>query len=172
MPRGARKLIAALLVLAPHTPLLFMGQEYDEDAPFQFFTDYGDPVLRQAVTKGRREEFQDFTWEDVPDPQDAETFARSKLRWEIDDPAHRDMLEWYRTLLHLRRERVIPSDRTCRALLRGGSILLELPAAHPKLMVVAEFPDSDRAERVAPGREWRQALMASEDGYTVAVYCR
>src|SRR5207253_9699551 len=85
IPRGAHKAAAALLLLAPETPLLFMGQEYGEKDPFQFFTDYGDPALQKAVVEGRRAEFKKFAWqEEVPDPQDPQTFLRSKLSWELD----------------------------------------------------------------------------------------
>ena len=91
IPRGARKLAAALLLLAPHTPLLFMGQEYGETAPFQFFADFEDPALKKAVSEGRRSEFKDFDFNEVPDPEDPRTFARSKLTW-ADDPENRDML--------------------------------------------------------------------------------
>ena len=69
IPRGARKLAAAFLLLAPHTPLLFMGQEYDEAAPFQFFADFQDPALKKAVSEGRRSEFKDFDFNEVPDPR-------------------------------------------------------------------------------------------------------
>src|SRR5581483_5717571 len=62
VPRGASKLAAALLLLAPHTPLLFMGQEYGEIAPFQYFTDFSDPQLQKAVSEGRRNEFKEFGW--------------------------------------------------------------------------------------------------------------
>ncbi len=81
IPRGARKLAAAFLLLAPHTPLLFMGQEYDEAAPFQFFADFEDPALKKAVSEGRRSEFKDFDFNEVPDPEDPATFERSKLTW-------------------------------------------------------------------------------------------
>ncbi len=88
VPRGARKMAAALLLLAPHTPLLFMGQEYDESAPFQFFADFGDPALKKAVSEGRRSEFKDFDFSEVPDPEDPRTFERSKLTW-ADAPENR-----------------------------------------------------------------------------------
>ncbi|HLV10601.1 MAG TPA: malto-oligosyltrehalose trehalohydrolase, partial [Halanaerobiales bacterium] len=73
------KLAAALLFFSPYIPLLFMGEEYGEENPFLFFTDYGEPRLQRAVTEGRREEFADFTWEDVPDPQAEKTFYQSRL---------------------------------------------------------------------------------------------
>ena len=109
--RGARKLSAALLLLAPHTPLLFMGQEDDETAPFQFFADFQDPALKKAVSDGRRSEFKDFDFADVPDPEDRATFERSKLTW-ADGPNNRDMLERYRQLLQVRKLYVTPGERT------------------------------------------------------------
>src|SRR5207253_3782886 len=77
-----RKAAAALLLLAPHTPLLFMGEEYGETAPFQFFTSYGDPRLVEAVRKGRHDDFKQVPWQEVPDPQDPATFERSRLHWD------------------------------------------------------------------------------------------
>ncbi len=168
VPRGARKLAAALLLLAPHTPLLFMGQEYDETAPFQFFTDYGDPVLQKAVSEGRRREFRDFNWEDVPDPQDSATFGRSKLRWPVSSGQSegRDMLEWYRELIALRKRFVLSGPRTCRAELQRGDIVLHLPAENPELMVVAQFPGSIWWEPAG----WRRVMSAHEDGYAVGIF--
>ena len=102
------------MLLAPHTPLLFMGEEYDESAPFQFFTSYGDPQLGEAVRKGRREEFKQFRWDEIPDPQDPATFVRSRLNWSLATPEN-EMLTWYRALIELRKKFVIPGERTCKA---------------------------------------------------------
>ncbi len=172
-PRGARKLTAALLLLAPHTPLLFMGQEYDEPAPFQFFTDYGDPALQKAVSEGRRREFKDFKWEDVPDPQAPATFERSQLRLPVAScqlpVAEREMLDWYRELIALRERLVVPGPRTCRAELRDGAVIMQVPADDPKLMVNAEFPDS-QAVTAPPG--WQQVMGAAEDAYRVTVFTK
>ena len=174
IPRGACQLMAALLLLAPETPLLFMGQEYGETAPFQFFTDFGDPALQQAVREGRRREFEHFVafGGEVPDPQDPETFRRSKLQWPVGSgqkSPHREMLEWYRQLIALRRELVIPGERTCRAELVEGAIVLQAPADNPHLRVVAEFPGNRRQ----PGpRGWHKLLAADEDGYCVRVFRR
>ncbi|HEV2115613.1 MAG TPA: malto-oligosyltrehalose trehalohydrolase [Terriglobales bacterium] len=179
VPRGACKLAAALLLLAPETPLLFMGQEYGETAPFQFFTDYGDPVLQKAVREGRRKEFEHFVafGGEVPDPQDPQTFERSKLQWQKisgqlsvgsgQKKRHQEMLEWYRKLIALRRELVIPGERTCRAELVGGAIVMEVPASEPKLRVIAEFPDSER--QLSP-EGWHEVLAAEEDGYSVRAF--
>jgi maltooligosyltrehalose trehalohydrolase len=75
-----QKLAATLLALSPNTPLLFMGQEYGEKAPFQYFIDHGDKNLIRAVREGRKKEFAAFGWENTPDPGDKKTFLASKLK--------------------------------------------------------------------------------------------
>jgi maltooligosyltrehalose trehalohydrolase len=105
--QGAR-LAATLVLQSPFVPLLFMGEEWGASTPFQYFTDHDDPELARAVSAGRRREFEAFGWapSDVPDPQDPATFERSKLRWEeIAEPPHRDLLDWYREFIRLRRQR-------------------------------------------------------------------
>jgi maltooligosyltrehalose trehalohydrolase len=100
------KSIAAVVLLAPFVPMLFMGEEFGTRRPFQYFTSHTDPALAQAVRTGRRNEFAGFGWapEDVPDPQDIETFRRSQLDWrEFDQLEHRDIFEWHRELIALRR---------------------------------------------------------------------
>ncbi|NAZ83257.1 malto-oligosyltrehalose trehalohydrolase, partial [Kineococcus sp. R8] len=97
---------AALYLLGPFTPMIFMGEEWDASTPWQFFTDFPDPELGAAVSKGRRSEFGDHGWsaEDVPDPQDPATRESSVLRWdEVGDGAHARVLRWYTDLLALRR---------------------------------------------------------------------
>ena len=89
MPRRARPLAAFCTLLAPFVPLLFMGEEYGEAAPFQFFSDHIDADIAEATREGRRSEFAafaSFSTEEVPDPQDVTTFERSKLRRERDEP--------------------------------------------------------------------------------------
>lgn len=100
------KLAASALFLSPYVPLLFMGEEYGEQSPFLFFTDFEDPTLQAAVSRGRREEFAAFGWTgEVPDPQHPSSFTRSKLDWSLRrEPPHCWLLEYYRTLLALRRE--------------------------------------------------------------------
>ncbi|MEY2590455.1 MAG: maltooligosyltrehalose trehalohydrolase [Acidimicrobiaceae bacterium] len=105
---AALRVAAALVLLAPGIPLLFMGEEWGASTPFPYFADERDPKLDDAVREGRRREFEAFGWgpEDVPDPLDPETFASAVLRWdEITEPGHGPLLEWYRSLLSLRRAR-------------------------------------------------------------------
>jgi maltooligosyltrehalose trehalohydrolase len=95
---------AACLLFAPQTPLLFMGEEYGEQRPFQFFTDHIDPAIAEATREGRRREFEGFAGfsaGDVPDPQAPQTFERSKLDPRSGDPALR---AFYAELLRLRQE--------------------------------------------------------------------
>jgi maltooligosyltrehalose trehalohydrolase len=104
------KAIAALILLAPFVPLLFQGEEWGARTPFLYFTDH-EETLGKLVSEGRAREFESFRWAgEVPDPQAPETFERSKLDWaELDRPEHAELLEWYRRLIALRRER--PDDR-------------------------------------------------------------
>jgi maltooligosyltrehalose trehalohydrolase len=102
MPPHARPLAALCTLLAPFTPMLFMGEEYGEEAPFQFFTDHIEKKIAEATRKGRRREFEAFVEfaGEVPDPQDPATFERSKLT-RVGDPAIEAL---YARLFELRRE--------------------------------------------------------------------
>jgi maltooligosyltrehalose trehalohydrolase len=105
---GRLRIGAALLLCGPYSPMLFMGEEWAADTPWQYFTDHGEPELAAAVRDGRRAEFAEHGWsaDDVPDPQHAGTLAASRLDWaELDKEPHAGMLAWYRTLLTLRRAR-------------------------------------------------------------------
>jgi maltooligosyltrehalose trehalohydrolase len=99
---------AGLVLTAPYTPMLFMGEEWGADTPWQYFTDHIDPGLAKAVAQGRKAEFAAHGWAaaDVPDPQDEATFLRSKLDWtQLDREPYLGLLAWYRELIALRRAR-------------------------------------------------------------------
>lgn len=168
-PRGARTLAAAVLLLSPHTPLLFMGQEYDERNPFQFFTDYGDPFLQKAVSHGRRNEFKDFDFREVPDPQDPATFERSRLNWKLTEGENL-MLHWYASLIGLRKKYVTNSARTSRAELANGIIHMQVPAERPAIRVYARIQGAADLPHPEPG--WEKALAEEADGYAVSVWVR
>jgi maltooligosyltrehalose trehalohydrolase len=168
VPLGVRLLAAALLLLAPQTPLLFMGQEYDERNPFLFFTDYGDPALQRAVRKGRCKELEHFGFnvEEVADPQDPLTFSRSKLNWDL-GAANKRMLAWYKALLELRTKYITYGERTCRVELIEGVMHMQVPMKQPKLRLFARIQGS--ASLPEAGAGWERALWEDEDGYAVGV---
>jgi maltooligosyltrehalose trehalohydrolase len=100
------KVAAGLVLTSPFVPMLFQGEEFAASTPFQYFADHEDPEMAKAVKDGRRGEFAAFGWNpvDIPDPESAETFIRSKLRWdEVHEGRHEEMFQWYRRLIALRR---------------------------------------------------------------------
>ena len=135
LPRELLRVAAACVLFSPHTPLLFMGEEYGEQRPFQFFSDHIDPVIADATREGRRREFQRFAafaGEDVPDPQDRETFERSRL--DRSDPDE-SLRAFYRELLALRRtlprEIEVQADERARTLrARRGAVELRADFAN------------------------------------------
>ncbi|MQY07307.1 malto-oligosyltrehalose trehalohydrolase [Actinomadura macrotermitis] len=144
---GMLKAGAALLLLGPFTPMLFMGEEWAAGTPWCYFTDHQDPDLARAVSEGRRREFARHGWKgDVPDPQDPDTFRRSILDWgELDKAPHRDLLAWHRALIALRREwpeltdprldrtRVETGDRWLT--MRRGRVTVAVNLGHESVLV-------------------------------------
>jgi maltooligosyltrehalose trehalohydrolase len=146
LPRAVRATAAMCTLFAPFVPLVFQGDEYGEDAPFQFFTDHIDEDIAEATRNGRREEFASFasfSGEDVPDPQDPETFRRSKLTRRPDE----HVAGVYRQMLALRRE-LPPGD--------VGEVAFDdgpwLRVARGRYELACNFGDEPLAVRVA-GRE-------------------
>lgn len=102
------KVGAGLILTAPYTPMLFMGEEWGADTPWQYFTDHADVETVHAVVEGRGTEFAAYDWNAAaaPDPQDEATFLRSKLDWsQLDQQPYSQLLAWYRELIALRRAR-------------------------------------------------------------------
>ncbi len=103
---GQLAIKAALALGSPYTALLFMGEEWASSSPFQFFSSHPEPELARATAEGRKREFAEHGWDadEIPDPQDPATFERSKLNWaEVADGEHGRLLEFYRSLIALRR---------------------------------------------------------------------
>jgi maltooligosyltrehalose trehalohydrolase len=110
---GRLKIAAALVITSPFVPMLFQGEEWGANTPFQYFTDHPEPDLAKAVRDGRQREFAAFGWnpQDIPDPQAPETFLRSKLNWdELSRQPHADLLDWHRRLITLRQQEPALSD--------------------------------------------------------------
>jgi malto-oligosyltrehalose trehalohydrolase len=114
-PPEAIRVAAAVYLLSPQIPLLFMGEEWGAEQPFPFICDFG-AELAEKVREGRRREFAKFpAFRDpaarsrIPDPCAAETFASAVLDWKLlERPPHRDWLRWYKQLLELRQREIVP----------------------------------------------------------------
>jgi maltooligosyltrehalose trehalohydrolase len=134
------KLAAGIVLLSPFIPLIFMGQEYGEPAPFLYFVSHSDPGLIEAVRNGRRNEFANFEWNgEVPDPQDERTFHRSRLNFAIRDrQPHAALLDFYRTAIRLRK-------------------------SHPSLGGAAELNKSGVLPRNSSAQSWGQLAPQLKD---------
>ncbi|HVL02834.1 MAG TPA: malto-oligosyltrehalose trehalohydrolase [Acidimicrobiales bacterium] len=144
---GRLKVGAALYLTAPFVPMIFQGEEWGASAPFQYFTSHEDRELGWLVRQGRRAEFAAFGWsaDQVPDPQDPSTFERSKLDWsEADQGAHAEMLDWYRTLIGLRRSTAGLADgRMDRVAVRYDEQAGWLVVERGELRVVANLGEAE-----------------------------
>jgi maltooligosyltrehalose trehalohydrolase len=162
---GRLKVAAALIMTAPFIPMLFQGEEWGASSPFLYFTDHQDPELGRAVMEGRRREFAAFSAHgaDVPDSQARETFERSKLNWsERDDEAHRELLEFHRALIALRRKIPALSDgRLERVKVRIDETERWLVVTRSEVAVACNV--GNQAQRIViPSGEKLKILLASE----------
>lgn len=166
---------AAFSLTAPFVPLLFQGEEWAATSPFLYFTDHFEAELGREVERGRRREFAEFGWrsQDAPDPQDPDTFGRSRLRWdEAEQEPHASFLLWIRDLIRLRREhpdlldgcldRVrVRFDETERwlAMRRGGIVTLGNFSGR-KVRVPIPGDDDDDGDWAGRGTELRIRLAS------------
>ncbi|MFC4021738.1 malto-oligosyltrehalose trehalohydrolase [Micromonospora sp. GCM10011542] len=158
---------AVLLMTAPFTPMLFMGEEWAASTPWQFFTSHPEPELAVAVATGRKREFAEHGWTaaEVPDPQDPQTYLRSRLDWaELDKPEHREMLEFYRRLIALRKSRSDLSDpQLSEVSVQHGDQFLVMRRG--ETLVVANL--AGRGQGISLPGVARRVLLATSDGVTV-----
>jgi len=164
----AVKLAAAAVLLSPYVPLLFMGEEYAETAPFLYFTDHGDPELNEAVRRGRREEFKAFRDRgEPPDPARADTFSASKLRWErrLSGSGAR-LRDFYRELLRLRREWAGPASGRpevhCDEAQKVLHVFLHGPGGLGALLCNFH-PERVPRDVSLPAGEWRKLLDSADN---------
>ncbi len=142
----AAKLAAAIVLLSPYVPLLFMGEEYGETAPFLFFTDYQGKELAASIDEGRRKEFAHFHWKGpMPDPQSVETFEQSKLNWGLRMSKRGQKISAYlQSLLQLRKKMSLfrpHADRQIKELASQDQKILFVRKANQSLeaLIVANF---------------------------------
>jgi maltooligosyltrehalose trehalohydrolase len=166
--------LATVLLFAPMTPMLFMGEEWAASSPFQFFTDH-ESELGQLISGGRRREFQHFTafsdpaaLERIPDPQSEQTFLRSKLPWnERSAGEHARILKLYRSLLRLRRADPVlraPSRERFEAHAEGDLLVCRRWSGAGERLLLANLSDArltgDPLRRLLAGRT---ILVRSDD---------
>jgi maltooligosyltrehalose trehalohydrolase len=182
LPYDRLAVTAVLTLTAPGTPMLFMGEEWGASTPWQFFTSHPEPELAEATARGRKAEFARMGWDEsvVPDPNDPETFTRSKLDWdEAATGDHARLLELYRRLAHLRREHLDLTDpRRSRAGATAaeaiGGRVYELERGDARVLVnLSEVPWEVALRRDATGRAetvWLSTSAAlAEEGETLVL---
>jgi maltooligosyltrehalose trehalohydrolase len=157
-----QKLAASVLCLAPFVPLLFMGEEYGETAPFQYFISHGDQSLLEAVRRGRRHEFASFGWTGAtPDPAAIETFERCILNPELrHSGSHQLLHRWYAALLRLRSRLGSCTPEACVAF-EARSVLLVRRSARA-WMVYCFAAEPCQITLPVPEGQW-QVLLCSAD---------
>jgi maltooligosyltrehalose trehalohydrolase len=162
------KLVAGVTSLSPFTPMLFMGEEYGETAPFQYFISHGDAGLIEAVRKGRQAEFSHFGWRGtIPDPQAEATFERSRLDHSLaTKEPHRTLWSFYKSLLEYRKSRQLGNVRS--------SVVDELPNAIFVLretdvaQVAAIFHFGENATKLAlnlPPGSWNKQVDSADPNW-------
>jgi malto-oligosyltrehalose trehalohydrolase len=149
-----RRVLSAILLLSPHIPLLFMGEEWGETRPFYFFTDFGSE-LADAVREGRRKEFARFPAfssregrSRIPDPNESETFHASRIDWNAAAASQGSAwLDYMRSLLELRRRHVVPllrgSGGDCGRHADGPAIAVDWDLAGGRLQLRANVTGSE-----------------------------
>ena len=173
-PAEAVRAIAAVYLLLPQIPMLFMGEEWGAAQPFPFFCDFG-PELADAVRKGRREEFARFpefqdpaVRERIPDPMAEETFASAKLGWDdITWAPHAGWLQWYRRVLATRHAEIVPRLAAIRAsgryeVLGRGAVIARWPLGAGDTLVLA----ANLAATPAPGFPAAPGRVVWQEGET------
>jgi maltooligosyltrehalose trehalohydrolase len=166
----AAKLAAGVTLLSPFLPLLFMGEEYGETAPFLYFVSHGDSGLIEAVRRGRREEFAAFGWSEPPaDPQAESTFLRSRLDWELRTaPRHSTLFQFYGELIRVRRQVPALADLhtdNLRVAVREPerALVVSRSAGGSEAFAMFHFGDQPAPLAVpAAEGEWRKQLDSSE----------
>jgi maltooligosyltrehalose trehalohydrolase len=151
------KAIAALTVLSPFVPLLFQGEEWGAQTPFLYFTDHENAELGRLVAEGRSKEFSSFRWQGaVPNPQEHDTFVRSKLNWaELPLAPHAEIYEWYRQLIRLRHAKRSRIKAAVNVDPKAGSLRF----VNDDVVCVFNFSTASQRLRMPRG-EWELALRS------------
>ena len=166
----ALKLAAGIVLLSPYIPLLFMGEEYGEDAPFLYFVSHSDRALIEAVRQGRKKEFGEFKWQgEPPDPQSTETFLRSKINWNKRTGGnHKVLREFYKHLITVRKTTAALSNLDKKNLVVNGierekTVFVRRWNDSSHIFIVFNFNRSDvKIIPSIPEGRWDKVLDSSE----------
>jgi maltooligosyltrehalose trehalohydrolase len=156
-------LVSALVILSPNIPLLFMGEEYGERAPFPYFVDHSDPALIEAVRVGRAREFEEIASAgELFDPSDPATFDAARLDHSlVDEPTHRELFDHYRQLISLRRSTPAlrhSSRSKARAWAEGNVITLVRSHEDGDVAILFNVGPSKESVSLPTGSAWRDLL--------------
>jgi maltooligosyltrehalose trehalohydrolase len=166
----SQKLAAGIVLLSPYIPLLFMGEEYGETAPFLYFISHSDNDLIEAVRRGRKEEFRAFNWkEEPPDPQSEETFERSKINWARRERSnHAVLLSFYKELIRLRKKTLALSnlDKKCFEVWIDEEteiIFMKRWKHNSRILIIFNFKKKDMKFILSlPEKDWKKRLDSSD----------
>ncbi len=166
----ALKLAAGVLLLSPNIPLIFMGEEYAEDAPFLYFVSHTDPDLVTVVREGRKKDFADFQRKgDFIDPFSVDTFYKCQLNWEKrQEGKYKVMLELYQHLIQLRRtmsalKKLDKQNLEASFLEEDKLIFLHRWHQNNQIFCLMNFNDRDvNFKATPPSSNWRKILDSSE----------
>ena len=166
----ALKLVAGAVFLSPYIPMLFMGEEYGEDAPFLYFVSHTDADLIEGVRQGRKREFADFHIEgEFIDPFSNDAFDKSKLKWEKRQQGkHKALLELHQHLIHLRRTMPVLKNldkQNLEASAQEEDKLIFLRRSHSmgsQIFCIMNFNQKDVTFNASPGGIWRKILDSAD----------
>ncbi len=170
VPFEGLKLAAGITLLSPFIPLLFMGEEYGETAPFAYFVSHSEPALIESVRRGRREEFTSFEWHgEMPDPQDEATFLSAKLDHRLRGEGwHRALLEFYQELIRLRKETPalarLSKDAMMVSGLKDRLLLIHRFSEGNEVVLVFNFSQNQSSVTIPiPAGRWHKKLDSAEE---------
>ena len=164
------KLSAALVLLSPAIPLLFMGEEFGEENPFLYFIDHSDPVLRENVKEGRRKEFAYFFADkEAPDPTGEDVYEESKLNWSLlDHPAKKSLFNYYKRLIAIRKKSISGARHligTVKVEMNDVQNIITLEQVSPlkdhTLYMIINFGEANVAHVMENDRQWKLSLNSA-----------
>ena len=166
------KLAAGAILLSPHLPLLFMGEEYGETAPFMYFVSHSDPELIKAVRAGRNQEFEAFHYdEEPPDPEAVDTFLACKLNWQLrQQDKHKILWQFYKRLIQLRQSYIVSKQvqrKNIKAIANdeNQTILLQQGNDDEQILVLMNFYKSAVTLPVMVDRSGHKLLDSATEAW-------